>query len=132
MSVLREIPHPDVEELDLARVLSAAGDPVRLALLRLLADEREHTCNGLQQQLGLPSSTCSYHLRLLREAGLTLTRPAGTERRVTLRRADLDERFPGLLDVIVSGVRRLVAVARPRPHELRCRLAPERAPLQAD
>ncbi len=103
MSLLREIPHPDVDQLDLARVLGAAGDPVRLAVLRLLADEREHTCNEVQQRLGLPSSTCSYHLRLLREAGLTLTRAAGTERRMTLRRADLDERFPGLLDVIVCG-----------------------------
>jgi len=88
-------------ELDLARVLRAAGDPVRLAIVRLLADDRERTCNELQAELELPSSTCSYHLRLLREAGFTRTRAQGTERRITLRRTDLDERFPGLLDALL-------------------------------
>lgn len=100
MSVVRDIPHPATAELDLARVLGAVGDPIRLAIVRLLADDRERTCSELQTSLGLPSSTCSYHLRLLREAGLTLTRPAGTERRVRLRRDDLEERFSGLLDLL--------------------------------
>lgn len=102
MTVVREIPHPATAELELARVLSAAGDPIRLAVLRMLADETEHTCSEVQVALGLPSSTCSYHLRLLREAGLTLTRPEGTERRMRLRRDDLEARFPGLLDVLVA------------------------------
>ena len=102
MGVVREIHHPATGELDLARLLSAAGDPIRLAIVRLLADDRERTCGEIQDELGLPSSTCSYHLRLLREAGLTLTRPAGTERRLRLRRADLDERFPGLVNLLVS------------------------------
>lgn len=86
----------------MARVLRAAGDPVRLAIVRLLADDRERTCNDVQAELGLPSSTSSYHLRLLREAGITHTRAQGTERRITLRRADLEERFPGLLDALVA------------------------------
>ncbi len=45
-------------------------------------------------------STCSYHLRLLREAGLTRTRAEGTQRFISLRRDDLEERFPGLLGVL--------------------------------
>jgi DNA-binding transcriptional ArsR family regulator len=102
MAFVREISHPATSEVDLARVLSAAGDPIRLAVVRFLADDREHTCTEVQEELGLPTSTCSYHLRLLREAGLTLTRPEGTERRITLRRADLDELFPGLLDVLIG------------------------------
>jgi DNA-binding transcriptional ArsR family regulator len=100
--VSERIHHPATAELDMARVLRAVGDPVRLAMVRLLADERERTCNELQAQFELPSSTGSYHLRLLREAGLTRTRAQGTERRITLRRDDLDERFPGLLDAIVG------------------------------
>jgi DNA-binding transcriptional ArsR family regulator len=102
MALVREIPHPSVADLDLARLLSVAGDPIRLAILRLLADDRERTCTDVQDALGLPTSTCSYHLRLLREAGLTRTRPVGTERRLTLRRGDLDSRFPGLVDVLVG------------------------------
>jgi DNA-binding transcriptional ArsR family regulator len=100
-AVAERIHHPSTPELDLARVLRAAGDPVRLSVIRLLADERERTCTELQEALGLPVSTCSYHLRLLREAGITRTRAQGTERRITLRRADLEERFPGLLDALV-------------------------------
>lgn len=100
-AVLERIHHPATAELDLPRVLRAAGDPVRLAIIRLLADDRERTCTEVQETLGLPSSTGSYHLRLLREAGVTRTRAQGTERRITLRRADLEERFPGLLDALV-------------------------------
>jgi hypothetical protein len=48
----------------------------------------------------MPVSTCSYHLRLLREAGVTRTRAAGTERWMSVRQADLDARFPGLLDAL--------------------------------
>jgi DNA-binding transcriptional ArsR family regulator len=101
-AVVERIHHPAASEIDMARVLRAAGDPVRLAIIRLLADEREYTCNEIQAELDLPSSTSSYHLRLLREAGLTRTRAQGTERRITLRRADLEQRFPGLLDALVQ------------------------------
>jgi DNA-binding transcriptional ArsR family regulator len=50
--------------------------------------------------MGLPVSTCSYHLRLLREAGVTRTRAEGTQRFISLRREDLDGRFPGLVEVL--------------------------------
>jgi DNA-binding transcriptional ArsR family regulator len=53
----------------------------------------------------LPTSTGSYHLRLLREAGITRTRAEGTERHISLRRDDLDERFPGLLDAVIGSSR---------------------------
>ena len=43
---------------------------------------------------------CSYHLRLLREAGVTRTRAEGTQRFISLRRDDLEERFPGLVEVL--------------------------------
>ena len=42
------------------------------------------------------------HLRLLREAGLTRARQRGTEREISLRRDDLEERFPGLVDVLTA------------------------------
>ena len=47
-------------------------------------------------------STGSYHLRLLREAGVTRTRAEGTQRLISLRRDDLDGRFPGLVDVLIN------------------------------
>ncbi len=94
------IPHPPTSALDLATILRTVGDPVRLEIVRLLADDRPRVCNAIQDELGIPASTGSYHLRLLREAGLTRTRPQGTLREISLRRDDLDERFPGLVDAI--------------------------------
>ena len=56
--------------------------------------------HGGGRVLEIPASTLSYHLRLLREAGVTRTRVEGTERHVSLRRDDLDRLYPGLLDVL--------------------------------
>jgi hypothetical protein len=48
-------------------------------------------------------STCTHHFRVLREAGVVRQQPDGTARLNTLRREDLDARFPGLLDAILDG-----------------------------
>jgi DNA-binding transcriptional ArsR family regulator len=96
----REISHPATGELDLASVLRALGDPIHLDIVGMLFDGNELTCTQLSEATHMPISTLSYHLRLLREAGVVRSRPAGTERRASLRRQDLDERFPGLLDVL--------------------------------
>jgi DNA-binding transcriptional ArsR family regulator len=99
-SVAGKIPHPPATSLDLATIMRTVGDPVRLAIVRELADGRERACGDLQTALGIPASTGSYHLRLLREAGVTRTRADGTTRLITLRRDDLEARFPGLVDVL--------------------------------
>lgn len=92
--------HPAASSLDLATILKTLGDPVRLEIVRLLADGRPRLCGEIADTVGLPMSTSSYHLRLLREAGVTRSRAAGTQRYITVRRDDLDARFPGLLQVL--------------------------------
>ena len=100
-STTREkIQHPATEALDLVTIMRTLGDPLRLEIVRVLADGRPRVCNELSGALGIPPSTGSYHLRLLREAGLTRTRAHGTERQISLRRDDLEQRFPGLVDVL--------------------------------
>ena len=96
-----KIAHPSIDALDLATIMRTVGDPLRLQIVRMLADGEEHSCNDMNRTLGLPMSTGSYHLRLLREAGVTRTRAAGTQRLISLRRDDLEARFPGLVDVLV-------------------------------
>ena len=56
-------------------------------------------------QLGLPivKSTASHHFKVLREAGVVLAIDQGTRRYYTIRRDDLDARFPGLLDSVLVG-----------------------------
>jgi DNA-binding transcriptional ArsR family regulator len=95
-----KIAHPPAAALDLPTIMRTVGDPVRLDIVRLLSEAEPRTCGELQDSLGLPASTCSYHLRLLREAGVTRTRPVATQREISLRRDELDERFPGLLDLL--------------------------------
>jgi DNA-binding transcriptional ArsR family regulator len=97
------IPHPSLDALDLATILRTLGDPLRLDLVRLLADGQEYPCGELADLLGLPASTGSYHTRLMREAGITRTRAEGTMRYISLRRDDLEARFPGLVDVLLSS-----------------------------
>ncbi|WP_245604190.1 ArsR/SmtB family transcription factor [Patulibacter minatonensis] len=97
------IRHPETSTLDLAHVLRTVGDPLRLSMVRVLAAEGELLCGALGEHTGLPKSTTSYHTRLLREAGLTRTRQDGTLRYISLRSDDLESRFPGLVDVLVTG-----------------------------
>jgi DNA-binding transcriptional ArsR family regulator len=97
-----KIPHPDTGALDLATIMRTVGDPIRLDIVRLLADGVPRVCHDIQDDVGLPASTCSYHLKLLREAGVTRARAAGTQRLISLRRDDLEERFPGLVDVLTG------------------------------
>ena len=48
-------------------------------------------------------TSITYHVGKLREAGVVMVRPEGTRRRVTLRREDLDARFPGFLNSIIAS-----------------------------
>jgi DNA-binding transcriptional ArsR family regulator len=97
------IEHPDTEEIDLADVLTALGDGTRLAMIGQLATSREQELM-CSQFLGLGSKTVlSYHLAKLREAGVVKVRPEGTKRLISLRRADLNQRFPGFLDAILTS-----------------------------
>ncbi len=99
-SVREKIVHPAASALDLATIMRTVGDPLRLDIVRLLADDRPRPCSEVSTAMGLPVSTCSYHLRLLREAGVTRTRAEGTQRFISLRRDDLEDRFPGLVEVL--------------------------------
>jgi DNA-binding transcriptional ArsR family regulator len=99
-----EVFHPPVEELSLPKVLAALADPARLATVRRLAELGESACGQIQHEAGLDvsKSTMSHHLRILREAGITNSRVQGARRMLTLRRAELDTRFPGLLDAVLQ------------------------------
>ena len=94
---------PETSDLDVTVVLQALGDPVRLRIVRVLASEGERACGSVD--LDISKATRSHHFKVLREAGLTHTRVEGTHRFVTLRRDDLEARFPGLLDAVLQTQR---------------------------
>jgi len=95
------IRHPDVEALDLATIMRTLGDPMRLEIVRSLACCPDADGLAFYERLGLPASTGSYHAKLLRQAGVTRSRAAGTQRLLSLRRDDLESRFPGLIDLVL-------------------------------
>src|SRR5687767_14091797 len=92
---------PARADLALATVLYALSDPVRLHIVQELTAAGERSCG----MLGVPlaKATLSHHLKVLREAGIIAMRCEGTLRFNSVRRADLDARFPGLLDAVLGA-----------------------------
>ncbi|MER5394915.1 helix-turn-helix transcriptional regulator [Saccharopolyspora sp. NPDC002686] len=100
----RTLPQPSSNDLDIVQVLHALADPVRLELLRTLSQATEPAvCSLGAYDVDVSAPTLSHHWRVLREAGLTTTFVNGRNRWVELRRDDLDARFPGLLDSVLTG-----------------------------
>jgi DNA-binding transcriptional ArsR family regulator len=93
--------HPSLNHVELATVMQALSDPCRIAIVRALADGRELACNEIP--LDLSKATRSHHFDVLRAAGLILTRTEGTKCMTSLRKTELDKRFPGLLKLVLAG-----------------------------
>jgi DNA-binding transcriptional ArsR family regulator len=104
--VMDDVVEPAAEEFQLPRILAALADPNRLAAVRFVARNGESWCAQVMEQALLPmtKSTFSHHLRILREAGVLTKRIQGARGYTSLRKADLDSRFPGLIDSIVDAV----------------------------
>jgi DNA-binding transcriptional ArsR family regulator len=92
--------HPGVDELTLSAVLHALADPTRLAIVRTLRLEPERACGTFAVQVA--PSTLSHHFRVLREAGVIRQREDGRRRWTALRYAELEQRFPNLLDTVLA------------------------------
>jgi DNA-binding transcriptional ArsR family regulator len=93
---------PARSALALPAVLHALSDPMRLRIVReLAASDVPRACGSF----GLPvtKSTLTHHFRVLREAGVIEQYIAGRQKMTSLRRDDLDARFPGLLGSVLSA-----------------------------
>jgi DNA-binding transcriptional ArsR family regulator len=94
--------HPETSEIQLPAVLHALSDPHRLEIVRRLDEDDEPRACGTFG-FGLSKSTMTHHFRTLREAGVIRQERQGTTKMTELRREDLDARFPGLLDAVLSS-----------------------------
>jgi DNA-binding transcriptional ArsR family regulator len=96
------VTHPTRDELELSAVLHALSDPVRLSMVRHLAEAGdEQSCRSFD--VPVTKSTCTHHFKVLREAGVIHQRQSGTARLNALRADDLEARFPGLLRTILAS-----------------------------
>ena len=94
--------HPSREQIRLEAVLTALGHPLRLDVLTVIAGGGEYPCGAIVD--GVSKSTLTHHWRVLRESGVINQRAAGRTLMISLRREDLDARFPGLLDSVLTAV----------------------------
>lgn len=99
--------HPNLKDVPLASVLHALSDPTRLAIVRRLNDDGQKKGSGLACNCAvpeeLPRATMSNHFNVLRSSGLIESRKQGTMVINCLRRADVDARFPGLLNAVLAA-----------------------------
>jgi DNA-binding transcriptional ArsR family regulator len=91
----------DLAEIDVLTVLQALSDPVRLGIVRQLAANGQCSCGQLL--VPVAKSTASHHLKTLAKAGITGEREEGTSKYLRLRHAELEERFPGLLESVLRS-----------------------------
>ena len=94
-------PHP--EEMELGAIFAALADPHRRQVVLALAREPrggERSCSSFE--LPVTKATRTHHFRILRESGLIRQRNLGNGRMNTLRREELDRRFPGLVDLLLA------------------------------
>ena len=92
------VPIPDV-----TTVLAALADPVRITIVRSLAQSRQ-ACSCGSMELPVTKSTLSHHVKVLRDAGIIEQRCEGTRKLTSLRRDDLEAVYPGLLDSVLRAV----------------------------
>jgi DNA-binding transcriptional ArsR family regulator len=100
---MRNYTHPKATSVRLTDILFALSDPTRLSFVVALYRHGSEYTPGEMRELGggISKSTVTHHNKSLREAGLTRTRTEGTRCYVSLRTADLEARFPGLLPMLV-------------------------------
>jgi DNA-binding transcriptional ArsR family regulator len=108
----RPFVHPAIEDVTLESVLFALADPVRLAIVRKLAAVGcPMNCSAAAPD-SLPKSTQSHHYQVLREAGLIRSERRGTEVVNTLRCAEIDAKFPGVIPAVLKAADATRAVVK--------------------
>lgn len=103
---MKPLVHPSIEDITVEGILHALTDPVRAAIYAGIEGSGcPMNCSNFLQvsDRNIPKSTLSLHFRALREAGLIRSERRGVEMHNTTRRADVEQRFPGLLGSILQA-----------------------------
>lgn len=94
--------HPPIRSITLPMVMQALSDPCRIAIIReLIIKNRPLACNEVP--LDVSKATRSHHFEVLRSAGLISTEVEGTKCMSSLRKRELDEKYPGLLALVLRA-----------------------------
>ena len=96
-------PVPDMADVELIDVLRVLADPIRLQIIRVIADGERHAKTAEIWGFDVQKSTLAHHFKALREAGITRTIVEGRQHWIQVRRAELDARFPGLIEALINA-----------------------------
>ena len=105
---MRPLIHPALHDVTVEGILHALSDPVRAAIFAgILTAGGPQTCSTflIVSERNIPKSTLSQHFKALREAGLIRSERHGVEMRNTSRCAEIETRFPGLIEAIMNAHR---------------------------
>ncbi len=103
---MRPLYHPSVEDITVENIMYALADPARVAIFAdIVGSDCAQTCSRFlnMSAIAIPKSTLSRHFKILREAGLIRSERQGVEMRNTSRCAEVEKRFPGLIQAIVQA-----------------------------
>ncbi len=104
---MRPLFHPSVEDVTVEAILHALSDPVRVAIYAdIVGSDCSQNCSAFLSVSNqtIPKSTLSQHFKALREAGLIRSERRGVEMHNTSRCAEIENRFPGLIQAIVNAL----------------------------
>lgn len=93
---------PNVEDFVFTKVLAAVADPIRLSILRQLAQTQDAIRCGAFD-LPVKTSTATHHFAALRQAGVIHQYYVGNARMNLLRLDDMEKAYPGFLPAVLAG-----------------------------
>lgn len=95
---------PAIDDVSLAGLLYALGDPSRLRIAKnLYVSQLPLTCAQAAAGLGtMPMSTRAHHFGVLRQSGVVFSKKSGRETLNELRSSELEAKFPGLLAAVLE------------------------------
>jgi DNA-binding transcriptional ArsR family regulator len=100
-----DLGHPTPEEMELSAIFAALADPIRRHVVIELAMEPDQTRDCSSFELPVTKATRTHHFRVLRESGLLRQVDHGNRRTNQLRRKEIEQRFPGLIALVLSESR---------------------------
>ncbi|HVX74278.1 MAG: ArsR/SmtB family transcription factor [Devosia sp.] len=109
-----------MQDEEFADVMRALGHPVRLSILRILAERAQHDCccTDVTECLPLAQSTVSQHIKVLLDAGLVQRSPKGTRNCYSLnaeRLQALNGAFSGLFSGLAADLTPVIARTEVEP-----------------
>jgi len=94
--------HPALEEMEIGAIFAALADPIRRKVVLALAARPDTIRHCSSFDLPVTKATRTHHFRVLRESGLIRQVDLGNSRTNALRLAELQQRFPGLVDLLMA------------------------------